>query len=208
MGRPRRHSISDLKAFIIEAAAGMVETCGADSVTARNLSSAAGISVGTLYCAFPFIDDVFVALEVNLLRRLIDRLSNETAVVDTSRQRLSRLASSYLEFSRESPQLWALCSRNSPKIEDYRLQDLKAVYGRIVDCFELALSLGIAGSGPRPARDRAIGLWASIHSLSVLAASGKHPGLTPDIIARNVEAILAAYAPLLEMGKAVEPAPM
>ncbi len=96
-----------IRAGLLQTARRLVETKGADSLTARKLSEASGCSVGTIYNQFSGMDELFAVLNMETL----DDLYNQMTKIASGRnayKNLNAWLDSFVGFVLNNPNRWFL----------------------------------------------------------------------------------------------------
>jgi AcrR family transcriptional regulator len=153
---------------LVAAAEKLVTAKGADALNARTLAKNIGYSLGHLYNLFPDLNALVLAVN----GRTLDRLA-EALVEVKGKNRLSRLAETYLEFTSENKNLWEMVlthrlKPNEKLPKDYA--DKVAMLPKIVEAALLELHPKAKPADLR--RDVAL-LWAALHGLGTLGTSGR-----------------------------------
>ncbi|MEX0783447.1 MAG: TetR/AcrR family transcriptional regulator [Dehalococcoidia bacterium] len=104
MPHPSRINRQDL----LSTASALLERAGAEGVSMRELGRQLGVSAPSLYFHVESRDDLFRELIGRGLEELGERLERAGASAGTARERVHAMATAYLGFAEESPQLFAL----------------------------------------------------------------------------------------------------
>ncbi len=168
---PRERRRADRLESIREAALALVVEEGLDAFSIHRLAERVDLTVGALYRYFDSVDQILVAVQVDVLDEFDGFLSRvETSLVDVvGVDRIWALAQAYVAWSQLQPQRFRLISRfvstPEPVFEDTlartSIEPTLRVLGRLANAFDLAsmqLSDGIA-------LQRAVLLWSGIHGL-------------------------------------------
>ena len=107
MGRRSTHTPDQLRQLILDAAQSIIETNGLAGLSAREIARRIGYSPGTIYNMFQNLDDVVLHVEARVLDALDQRLAQALAEGDP-KDKVVKLAESYLAFTSERPKLWNL----------------------------------------------------------------------------------------------------
>lgn len=168
MGRRSDHSRDELTRLALDAAEEICRRDGPRGLTARRVAESIGYSPGTLYNLFGNLDGLILALN----GRTLDRLSAALRAVplDGEPQRdAAALLERYLDFAARDRTLWAL-------VYEHRLPPGAEVPAWYLEKAQQALE--IIAEALRPAAgpaadDAARMLWAALHGVLALAATGK-----------------------------------
>jgi AcrR family transcriptional regulator len=162
--RAQRHQL------IIEAARELAETEGWDSVTTRRLAERVEYSQPVLYTHFDGKDAIVRAVAIEGFGELADALRRaRLAAGDGTPDTLRAVGHAYLEFAARSPALYQAMFVMPTDIRfasDETPPPLRAGFGELV----AALPSGTA--------DRELVaevIWAALHGLAVLTATGRIP---------------------------------
>ncbi len=172
MARRADHSREELRELTLQAAEKIVAKEGIGALTARGLATVIGYSPGTLYNLF---DDIS-ALVLHLNSRTLDGLSAGFAAADLTGDPdadLKALLAIYLDYVETNQRLWAA-------LFEHRMADdrpLPEWYRASIAGVLAHIERGLAPLvGPERTHDAAIAariLWASLHGICELSASGK-----------------------------------
>lgn len=168
MGRRSDHSRDELTRLALDAAEDICRHDGPRGLTARRVADSIGYSPGTLYNLFGNLDGLILALN----GRTLDRLSAALRAVplDGEPQRdAAALLERYLDFAARDRTLWEL-------VYEHRLPPGAEVPAWYLEKAERALEIIAEALRPAagPAADHAARmLWAALHGVLVLAATGK-----------------------------------
>jgi AcrR family transcriptional regulator len=168
-----------MRQSMLVAAISIVETQGYDKLSLRNLAQALSISVGTIYNYFTDINDLTLHINSQTVVMLDAAL---TRSVTARTKNVPR----YFDFLERHPERWrALFLHYPPK--DFELpQWYLDTVGHIVKHVRDLLLPYMAGYSEREARDITIGLWATLHGLSMLDQQGKLTTVSGDRSARKI----------------------
>ena len=172
-GRPK---LDDAGRKVLAAARRRIVEGGLANLSARGLAAEAGCSVGTLYNNFRDLNGVIRQVNIATTRRL------ETALEDSLSRlprdagqtaRLTAMASVYLDFAMDNPNLWNALFEFRPKqLDDQRLPEMReAMLTRMMEA-------GAHGTDPMTDQDRVAlrMLWASVHGVVSLVVNDFIPG--------------------------------
>ncbi len=191
MARRSDHSREELTQLTLSAARGIVEREGLRALTARAVAREIGYSVGTIYNLYDNIDDLIVHLAANVLDDLHAAMVPLPGgdVEDT----LIGLARRYLAFTRANQRLWNVLFEHSRdadgELPEWYFDRIGALMGLIE---ELLCPL----YGPDHAIERARSarvLWAGVHGIAMLAATGRLANITAEGVDAMVEDLVHHY---------------
>jgi AcrR family transcriptional regulator len=169
---------------------------GYDATSVREICEAAGITKPTLYYFYGSKEGVFRAIVEGALSRFQADLIRALEEGGSLRDRLVRMAQSYVEGTRREPDLARFVLaliHNSPRSAP--ATDLVAFYQRILDALARALDAGVAGGELRPGR-------TDVRLLVFMGALGEamhghllvgRPDLTPALAETLVDAVLESW---------------
>lgn len=168
MGRRSDHSRDELTRLALDAAEEICRRDGPRGLTARRVAESIGYSPGTLYNLFGNLDGLILALN----GRTLDRLSAALRAVPLDgepHRDAAALLERYLDFAARDRTLWAL-------VYEHRLPPGAEVPAWYLEKAQQALE--IIAEALRPAAgpaadDAARMLWAALHGVLALAATGK-----------------------------------
>ncbi len=173
MARRSEHSREQLYILALIAAERIVETGGLHALTARNVADAIGYSPGTLYNVFENLDDMILHLNALTLELLFDALSAVPVTGDPNAD-VDALLDSYLRFLPEHPGLWAALFDYVRPDGAGELPDwYQAKIDRVLNLLADALSPLFEEGQPDQTAHTARVLWAGLHGIYALEASGK-----------------------------------
>ncbi|MGI9370127.1 MAG: TetR/AcrR family transcriptional regulator [Ruegeria sp.] len=172
MARRSDHTRGELKEMIVESATRIVADEGLEKLTIRRIAKEIGYTSGTLYLLFESRDDLIVELHINTLQKLHACLS-EVNLEKSAEEALTGLASSYLGFIQENPNLWNA-------VFEHRLSQGKVTPERYDRAIFSLIDLGVAAIRPLYPESRveeaihdARVLWASLYGIAALDVSDK-----------------------------------
>ncbi|WP_246317294.1 TetR/AcrR family transcriptional regulator [Hyphomicrobium methylovorum] len=178
MGRRSAHSPEELRQLILDASKTIVEQNGISGLSAREIARIIGYSPGTLYNIFENLDDVLLSMQIQLLGRSVDHLHSVELGSD-SEENVEALIQAYIDFALSNRHMWnVLFAHTLPatftipvsftdhlnSLSDILRRALKPIDPNATDS-ELDLT--------------AHSLFAAVHGMTAIAASGKSAILTP-----------------------------
>lgn len=168
MARRSDHSRDEIKEMALAAAATIVEQEGSKKLTARNVATAIGYTVGTLYLVFKNLDDMVLHLNAHTLDDLHDWLQERRDTGAAPQQQLQALAEAYIDYAVSHTARWNLLFESvagvDSELPDWYLQRLGKVFGLI----EAALAPLVDHQGQEAIVQAARVLWASVHGICTL----------------------------------------
>jgi len=181
--RPYHHG--NLRASLLEAAEAVLVERGAQGLTLRDVARAAGVSHGAPYHHFASLNELLAAVAERGFVILGDAMAEAVAVPDT-RERLLRVAQSYVDCARAHPERFRLMFGPllASKDEHPTLKDAAQ------RAFGFVLAAANAHDKERGAT-LALAGWSLAHGLSHLMIDGAFDGLpmhkrNPDTLARTL----------------------
>lgn len=204
MGRRSVHTPDELRQVIIEAATSIVAEKGFAGLSAREIARKIKYSAGTLYNVFDNIDDLLVTIEIRLLDTLAAHLDSQPKTGDV-RTDLRTLASAYLNFARENQNLWNLVTDHHLAQGTKLSNEFNGRLSRLSDFVTLAINPIAAMPDCQRTKEAASVLWAGIHGINALAASGKCPTVTYDNAGLLVDNLIETYLAGLKLPEAEKP---
>ena len=197
MAGPRGdHNREEFVTLVIEAAERMASTEGLRGLGLRKIAVAVGYAPNSLYNAIGDLDDIVSRVNARTIDRL--RLHLEAAIVPEAgtAATILRLAHGYLDFVLAQRKLWSLLfehvlppGRDNPPV-------FTAALARVTGLVDRELKPLVPD---RVKRGHAVAtLWASLHGIASLAASGKLVVVSTadphDLVDMLIRAFLAGQA--------------
>lgn len=168
MARRSDHSRDEIKEMALAAAAAIVEKEGSRKLTARNVATAIGYTVGTLYLVFKNLDDLVLHLNARTLDDLHEWLQARTEDSAAPQRQLQALAEAYIDYAVSHTARWNLLFDSvagvDSELPDWYLARLGKVFGLI----ESALTPLVDHHGQEAIVQAARVLWASVHGICTL----------------------------------------
>ena len=172
MARRADHTREELRDLALSAARTLACQDGLRGVTIRGIAAEIGYSVGTLYNVFEDQSDLIVCLNGSILEDLGAYL-RAVPMEDPPIAYLRNLATAYLTFTRENAKLWSL-------LFEHRLPEgrdlppwFQAKLSTLLRIVEDALLTLLPEAHQGQADEMARILWASLHGIATLSATGK-----------------------------------
>lgn len=192
MGRRSLHTPEQLRELVLRSTCEIIEQDGLAGVSAREIARRIGYSPGTLYNLFESLDDLVSQVEALLLEALDRRLS-ELPADNSPGKRLTKIAQTYLEFSRERPKLWNLITQHEPPnsmVPPWYSEKIERLVGHI----ERAL----AGCVPQQTDSQTLNrsarvLWAGLHGIASLSTTEKLSSITSNSVEHLVDDFVETY---------------
>ncbi len=192
MARRADHTREQLRDLALSAARTLACQDGLRGVTIRGIAAEIGYSVGTLYNVFEDQSDLIVCLNGSILEDLGVHLQT-VPVENPPIAYLRNLAAAYLTFTQENAKLWSL-------LFEHRLpegRDLPPWYHAKLDTLlrivEDALLTLLPEAHQGQAHEMARILWASLHGIATLSATGKLGIITAKTAQEMANSLLNDY---------------
>ena len=192
MGRRSVHTADELRELILDASTELIESAGFTGLSAREIARRIDYSPGTLYNVFENLDDLVLTIE----GRLLDRLSTALAEVPKGgdpRERVHRLAESYMEFTHENPKLWNLLFEHhlpaGTAVPSWYQQKLESLMNEV----EQALAPMMDGADPHTLKRSARVLWAGVHGITSLSTADKLSIISTDTARALLDDLVRTY---------------
>lgn len=187
MSTSRSFHHGDLKAALTDSAVRIVEQSGVETFSLREVARDAGVSSAAPYRHFSSKE----ALLAEVARRGFDQLHDELAEAGSSSDRRSSFLTrcvAYIGFARHHPALYRLMFGAFPNKHCY--DDLVEAGDRLFALLNDSLAVS-----PSDRAARAIGCWAFVHGLAMLALDNQ---LRVHLPSEDDESLLAVLQPLAE----------
>lgn len=196
MEKRAQYHHGDLRAGLVEAVRGLVETHGPDRFSVADACRAAGVSTAAPYRHFADKDDMLLAVAMEGMARQRDRIARATALQATgSNAALNAMGLAYVEFAQDEPGVFRLM---------FGLTRTHGDHPDMIACGMETYGLLLAQIAARMGRDvqddhvlaRAFPFWTFVHGLSFLLIDEKITALcltisVPDLIADFTARMLA-----------------
>ena len=193
MGRRSVHTADELRELILNASTELIEHHGLAGLSAREIARRIDYSPGTLYNVFDNLDDLVLTIEGRLLDRLSQELSNVASQTSDPRERVLRLADTYIKFTHANPKLWNLLfEHHLPPGHDVPVwyqQKLEDLMSRVEDA--LAPLMGV--SDPQASKRAARVLWAGVHGITSLSTADKLSIVSTEAAGALVDDLVRTY---------------
>ncbi len=166
----REHHRAELRAHILEAAAQLLDSGGAEAVTMRAVAERIGYSATTIYLHFSDRDALLFAVLDEAFGEF--RAAMATAIASTSepRGRIETMGRAYVRYALDHPAQYQLMFVQRP---DYLLEHGPEEEGARIESMGALAELVAASPAGRLGRARpgaaADALWAAVHGIAALA---------------------------------------
>ncbi|WP_156953251.1 TetR/AcrR family transcriptional regulator [Afifella pfennigii] len=187
----RRRSV-DLKAAMIEAAERIIAEEGVGAVTARRVASEVGVAVGTTYNVFDNLGGLIAAVNARTFADLAAAISGVKAQGRPTRAVLMDFADRYMAFVQANRRRW-LAVFESEMPEGGAEAPHQASIDRLFAGIEAAIAAHGTGIDAARARQSARGLWAAMHGLLILSATGRLRTIRLDSVRPTIEHLVACH---------------
>ena len=168
---------------VIKASLQLGQEVGEDGLTMRALATRLGVSATSLYAIFDGKDAIIRELRVGAWHALADGLA-PVMQIEGRRDRLRTMCRSYLEFAERNPWLYAL-AMEAPFIEDLEEDESERALGPARVALAALRQGAPDGTDDAQLRLSVVDLWASLHGLATLLASGLLPANHPALADRQ-----------------------
>lgn len=170
MARRSDNTRKELKEMAVDAGLSLLEESGVEALSARQIATRMGYTVGTLYNVFEDFEDIVLHLNAATLADMHTKLAPLAELKKKPHQRILDLAYGYGDYAMAHPARWNLLhgSSRTKKIPEWFRKDVGAVF----DMVEAPL-LKLPSMKPNNARDAARVLWAGLHGICALSISQK-----------------------------------
>lgn len=192
MARRADHTREELRDLALSAAKSLACQDGLRGVTIRGIAAQIGYSVGTLYNVFEDQSDLIVCLNGSILEDLGAHLQ-AVPVEEPTIAYLRNLAAAYLTYTQENAKLWSL-------LFEHRLpegRDLPPWYyeklNTLLRIVENALLTLLPDAHQAQVNEMARILWASLHGIATLSATGKLAIVTANTAQDMANSLLNDY---------------
>jgi AcrR family transcriptional regulator len=192
MGRRSVHTAEELRELILDASTELIQGAGFTGLSAREIARRIDYSPGTLYNVFENLDELVLTIEGRLLDKLSEALAQVPKTGDP-RERVHRLAETYLEFTEQNPKLWNLLFEHhlpagvtAPSWYQEKLETLMR---------ELEQALGplMNGSDQQDLQRSARVLWAGVHGITSLSTTDKLPVISKETARGLLDDLVGTY---------------
>jgi AcrR family transcriptional regulator len=168
--RPYHHG--DLRAALIDGAAGLIADRGERHFSLAELSRSLGVSAAAPYRHFADRDELLVAVAVRALHAFAEGVTARSSGADPPAERLAAMAAAYVRFAAGQPALFGLVfSLGSEQKERY--PELRRAYEAVEAGLGAAVAELCAGD-PGGAKALAGAIEATAHGYAALLTDGAH----------------------------------
>ena len=173
MARRKDHSPEELKALVIGAVLGFLQSEPAQKLSLRQLAKMVGYSPGTLINLFGSYAHLILAANAATLDLIADKLSKALVNTQNPQDQLSVIALEYLNFAKQHPFQWQILFEHHLAEEDevpqWQLKRIGHLFSLIESCL-LALNPS-SQAHERHKASRVI--WAAVHGICTLEVDDK-----------------------------------
>lgn len=177
--------------MLVVAAEEIVVQEGSARLSVRKITRRIGYSPGTLYQHFAGIDDLLIQVNGRTLEKLAQALRSGD-VMAASEVRLHNFARVYLAFVRQNERLWGALFQfardEDQETPEWYRRKLDVLIDTVAGAFE---GLGLSDHAERRAAAEMI--WASVHAVCSLDASGKLPLLSGRSLERLIDDLVSVH---------------
>lgn len=192
MARRADHTREELRDLALSAAKSLACQDGLRGVTIRGIAARIGYSVGTLYNVFEDQSDLIVCLNGSILEDLGAHLQ-AVPMEEPTMAYLRNLAAAYLTYTQENAKLWSLLFEHQlpegRELPPWYYEKLNTLL-RIV---ENALLTLLPDAHQAQVNEMARILWASLHGIATLSATGKLAIVTANTAQDMANSLLNDY---------------
>ena len=174
MGRRSEHSLDEIKAMALDAAAGILDEQGLSGLSTRHIAAKIGYTAGMLYQAFANLDDLVLQLNRRTIAGMGAALQGAQDPKASPAANVRALCKAYLAFGREHRPQWELLfQRQWPEGFVYPAWYV-AEMGKSLTVFEHELGRLMGPKAP-PHQVTLAGrsVWCAMHGIHALFASGR-----------------------------------
>jgi AcrR family transcriptional regulator len=172
--RSRRGSGEDLRAALVAATAGLLETHDLDDLSVRTVTAATGVSPTALYLHFADLHELLRAVKTRFFSELRDCLLEASSAYDgDARGRVRVLALAYLEYARAHAGRYAVMF-HAHRRSDAPSNPPPALVETGWSAFEpLIAAVGdvLPDASADVVRETALELWLALHGRAQLSAA-------------------------------------
>lgn len=173
MARRKDHSPEELKALVIGAVLGFLQSEPAQKLSLRQLAKMVGYSPGTLINLFGSYAHLILAANAATLDLIADKLSKALVNTQNPQDQLSVIALEYLNFAKQHPFQWQILFEHHLAEEDevphWQLSRIDGLFTLIEKCLEQLNPH--SQNDERHKASRVI--WAAVHGICMLEVDNK-----------------------------------
>lgn len=182
----------DLRNRLIKAAEAQIAEQGLKGLKARDVTSAAGCSLGALYNAVEDLDRLVILVNSRTLTRLGEALRQAVPQDASPAGTMQALALAYAEFAINNMRLWsAIFAHRLPEgvdIPDWH----KVEHAVLIEQIIQPLSVMRPDLNGEMLRLRAQTMFAAVHGVVQLSFHGRHVGTPAEFLKSEVVALVDA----------------
>ncbi len=175
--KPYHHN--DLRSALLEAAVGLIEETGADSLTLRSVAKRVGVSHTAPYRHFADLSELTAAVAAEGFHKLSAEFHpvRTDADIDPA-QRLVELGVAYVRFAMKHPAHFRVMFREHQNKPDWLEEASQNAFQALLDTVSEGQAAGaLAGT---EAHEIAIPAWSIVHGLSALLVDGPRDKFMPE----------------------------
>jgi len=188
----KRLRSADMKAQMIEVAERIVSAEGLSALTARRVAVEVGVAVGTIYNIFDNLGALVAQVNARTLADLAAALSGVRTGEGSSHDVLMGFADRYRAFVRDNPNRWtAVFEVEMPAAG--QMPPNQASIDQLFSFLEDAICAHDRRIDARMARRSARGLWAAVHGLLMLSASGRLPVIRLENVRPTIDHLVTCH---------------
>lgn len=174
MARRSDNTRKELKEMAIDAGLSLLAESGIDGLSARQIASRIGYTVGTLYNVFADLEDIVLHMNA---ATLLDMKQHLTPLANSKKKPFDRIldfAHCYGDYAVANPARWNLLhgSPRTMKLPEWFREEVHGVFALVE-----APIVELCPKQPKQARDAAKVLWAGLHGICALSISQKLEGV-------------------------------
>jgi AcrR family transcriptional regulator len=131
MARRNEHSLSEIKAMVLNAAETIITEEGFSALTIRKIAMEIGYTVGSIYMVFASRAELILHLNARTLEDITTRLQPITSTND-----IETWLKAYLQYARTNPQRWRMIfTPESKQLPDWYQAQLDSVFQQFAAYF-------------------------------------------------------------------------
>lgn len=180
-----------LRESLVDAAEAQIADVGLRGLKSRDVTLAAGCSLGALYNVVDDLDHLVLLVNSRTLARLGETLSASVKVDSSPAETMQELALAYTDFALDNPKLWSA-------IFFHRLPDgvetpewHRDEHSVLVEQIIRPLATMRPDLEPDLLKHRAFTLFAAVHGVVQLSFHGRHIGHPADMLKPEIKALVA-----------------
>ncbi len=170
MARRSDNTRKELREMAVGAGLELLAESGVAGLSARQIASRIGYTVGTLYNVFEDFEDIVLHLNAATLREMHQQLMPLAQSKKKPQQRILDFAHCYGDYAMAHPARWHLLhsAQRTQKLPEWFRRDVHAVFALVEEPLLL-----LCPKKPKQAGDAAKVLWAGLHGICALSISQK-----------------------------------